>query len=299
MTKALPRISALLIACSWLSVSFVAAGAPCGRPDVDLTFPPNQAQNVPPNATFAAHYAAPALYNSEPVNVTDADGNAVAVTTSFDEADALLRVTPDQALASGQLQIEWPKLRGVGSGGLGRGSTVSISVGSVADASPPSFAGLSDIDWNLSRERDPCLDKLEDRFVFTLKVGAASDDLDTSLLSLLIFATRDPTTHTEPIQLAVRAFPESSSVEVRRPATKGGDTCFAAIAQDLLGNLSGGGEHEVCIKTRKPPFFEGCALAPTAPGALTAASGAAFVLGLLGLLFLRRGRIAGRPFRAV
>lgn len=296
MIKALPRVAALFIAGCWLSWSPGASAAPCGRPDVDLTFPPDRAQNVPTNAAFAAHYAAPALYSDEPVVVTDADGNAVAVTTAFDEADALLRATPDQPLASGQLQIEWPKLRGVGSGGLGRGSTVNVSVGAAADAAPPTFAGLTDVDWDLSRERDPCLDKLEDRFVFTLKVGAASDDFDTSLLSLLIFATRDPTTHTEPIQLAVRAFPESGSVEVRRPATKAGDTCFAALAQDLLGNLSGGGERVVCIKTRKPPFFEGCALAT--PGAPTAASGPAFVLGLLGLWLLRRGLIAGRPFRA-
>src|SRR6185369_17407242 len=101
---------------------------------------------------------------------------------------------------------------------------------------------------------DPCLDKLDDRFVFKLKVGAATDDLGTDLLSLVLFQTVDPTApeQTQPTQLAVRALPTEGSVEVRRPATKAGQTCFAAVAQDLLGKVSGGGEREVCIKTKKP-----------------------------------------------
>jgi hypothetical protein len=302
MSLTLPRAAALAAACSWVLCSRVAAAAPCGRPDVDLTFPPNQAQNVPTNAVFAAHYAAPALYNDEPVDVTDAGGNAVPVTLVFDEADALLRATPDQPLVTGQLSVVWPALRGVGaSSGTGRGSTTTVSIGGTEDAAPPTFTGLTGIDWDLARDRDPCLDKLEDRFVFKLKVGAATDDMGTDLLSLVVFETVDPTLpeQTQPTQVAVRALPDEGSVEVRRPATKAGQTCFAAVVQDLLGHVSGGGEREVCINPKKPPFFEGCTLAPSGAGAPGAPGGSASLLALLGLLF-RRGRSARKhPTRAV
>jgi len=302
MKNGLSRVAALATICYGVALAGGVAAAPCGRPDVDLTFPPNQAENVPTNAVLSAHYAAPALYNDEPVDVTDADGNAVAVTATFDAADSTLRATPSQELVSGHLQIVWPALRGVsGSGGVGRGSMTSVLVGSAADEAPPSFSGLTGIDWDLSRERDPCLDKLEDRFVFKLQVGAAADDLATDLLSLTIFQTRDPSApeQTGPSELGVRALPADSSIEVRRPTTQAGDTCFAAVVQDLVGNVSGGGEREVCIKTKKPPFFAGCAVGSAALGAGPTPSGSVFSLWLLGLVFLRRGRLGRQPLRAV
>jgi hypothetical protein len=283
----------------FFSVAVVEA-APCGRPDVDLTFPPNNATSVPNNALFAAHYASPALYNDEAVTLTDAAGNDVAVTVTYDDAESTLHAAPDQTLGDGSHRIDWPGLRGVSGGGLGRGRTTNFFVQSTTDAAPPTFAGLIDIDWDLARDRDPCLDRLDDRFVFRLKVGAASDDVGAELLALQIFETRDPLTpdQTGPTKVGVRGWPADGSVEVRRPAGKAGQTCFAAVVQDLLGNVSGGGEREVCIKTQKPPFFDGCSLSPrgVTPGA--SASKLWFLLALIGLRRRGRGQSAkARPTR--
>jgi hypothetical protein len=196
--------------------------------------------------------------------------------------------------------IVWPGLRGVSSsGGLGRGKSVRFTVQSGADLGPPSFPGLVGIEWDLARDRDPCLDRLEDRFIFKLKVGEAVEDTDNSLLALLVFETRDPAAPkgSEPSRVGVKAWPENGVVEVRRPANEAGQTCFAAVAQDLIGSVSGGGDKEVCVKTKKPPFFEGCALA--SPGKPTAASGFGYGLLLLGLAWLTRGRTAhARSVRA-
>jgi hypothetical protein len=243
-----------------------ALAAPCGRPDVDLTFPPNDAVAVPSNAQLSAHYASPALYDDEAVSLTDPDGNEAAISVNYDDAESMLRATPEQPLAPGFHQLVWPGLRGVSSGGVGRGSTVSFFAQETSDATGPRFAGLSQIDWDLARDRDPCLDRLEDRFVFDLELGDASDDAGTELLQILVFETVDPASpaQTGPSKVALRAFPQEGRLEVRRPARKAGRTCFAAVVQDLAGNVSGGGEVEVCTQTKRPPFFDGCALSPRA-----------------------------------
>jgi hypothetical protein len=255
-----------------------------------LAFPPDGATGVTSNAILAAHYGSPALYADETVSLVDPAGNSVAVTLAYDDADSMLRATPDGPLSNGHFQLVWPALRGVGGGGVGRGKSVGFSVGGALDATPPVFAGLSDITWDLARDRDPCLDRLEDRFVFTLKVGEASDDSGLELLSLLVFETRDPSAphQTEPSRVGIRAWPAHGAIEVRRPAKKAGETCFAAVTQDLVGSVSGSGEREVCVKTQKPPFFDGCAVAALgtkAPGG----AGDHWLL-LIGLAWLRRGR---------
>lgn len=293
MRSNLARVSALLAGLGLVSWSGLTAAAPCGRPDVDVTFPPNDAAGVPINAAFAAHYAAPAAYANEPVDMTDAAGNAVALTTSFDEIDSMLRATPDQLLSAGTYDIVWPGLRGVNGGaGVGRGSTTSLSVTGTTDVAAPIFAGLTDIKWDLARERDPCLDRLDDRFVFQLAVGHGSDDAPVEFLALQVFETKDPISpdDTAPGQVGLRAWPKDGMIEVKRPATQAGQTCFAAIALDLRGLVSGGGEREVCVKTKKPPFFDGCAIA--APGPARPTPIAAWAVALVGLGLLRRGRSA-------
>jgi hypothetical protein len=289
MSTLTSRAAALagLMAFSWLAS---ARAAPCGRPDIDATFPPDQAENVPPNASLSAHYASPAMYDDEPVSLIDDADAPVSALVTYDDADSMLRVAPEQPLAPGGYRIEWPGLRGVSNSGVGRGRTTSFAVTSEAnDAAPPVFAGLADISWDLSRERDPCLDRLDDRFVFTLEVGRGADDAGVELLSLLAFQTLDPLSpvRAAPSRVGVYPWPSDGVLEVRRPATESGKTCFAAVAQDLVGNVSGGGEREVCVKTKKPPFFEGCTIA-TAPGRPQPAPS----LGLLlaGLAWLRRGR---------
>lgn len=283
-----PALAGLMVF-SWLTS---AHAAPCGRPDVDATFPSNDATGVPANAQLAAHYASPAIYANEPASLRDPSGSEVGVTVTYDEADSMLRVVPEQALTEGRHQLEWPGLRGVnGSSGVGRGSKVAFTVQSALDAASPVFAGLSGVDWDLARDRDPCLDRLDDRFVFELRVGQASDDSGAALLSLLAFQTLDPISpeRTEPSRVGVYPWPRDGVLEVRRPATHGGKTCFAAVAQDLVGSVSGGGEREVCVTTKRPPFFEGCAVAPVLGGPGPAA---ALSMGLLlcGLVLLWRGK---------
>ena len=301
MTAFSRRLPALFAGAALASLCGLARAAPCGRPDIDLTFPPDDAAGVPANALLAAHYAAPAIYDGELVSMTDTAGNAVAVSVSYDDADSMLDATPDQALDAGKYDIVWPGLRGVsGSGGVGRGSTTSLTVTATTDVTAPVFAGLTDIEWDLSRDRDPCLDKLDDRFVFQLDVGQGSDDAPVEFLALRVFQTKDPLSPEQsgPSNAGLRAWPKDGRVEVRRPATKAGQTCFAAIAQDLLGRVSGGGEREVCVKTKRPPFFDGCAVALPGSGAPVGGPRWGFVL--LGLALLRRGRSAdARQPRAV
>lgn len=279
------RAIAMGTACGVLLVAAGASAAPCGRPDVDATFPPQGSMSVPSNASLFAHYASPALYDDEPVALRDPNGAEVPLRVSFDEALSLLKATPERTLEEGPHHLEWPGLRGVGSGGVGRGAGVDFSVSAGADESPPQFEGLSGVDWDLSRERDPCLDKLEDRFVFRLQAGPADDDAGVELLTLLVFQTRDPTApeRTEPIQVALQPFPRGAAVEVRRPATESGATCFAAVARDLLGGVSGGGDREVCVTTASPPFFEGCSVSPRGRSPYA-------VLVCIALLLLRRGK---------
>jgi hypothetical protein len=279
--------AALLLPCA-------AFAAPCGRPDVDATFPPDNAESVPSNAILSAHYSAPALYDDEPVVLTDGAGNDIAVTTSFDKADTVVRAQPDAPLADGSYTAEWPTLRGVSGGGVGLGKKLKFTVQGVTDMAPPTFAGLTGIDWDLSRDKDPCTDRLEDRFVFKLKLGAAADDAGAQLLAVTLFETKDPLApeQTGPSKVALRPWPTDGRVELRRPANKAGDTCFAAITQDLVGSVSGGGEREVCVKTQKPPFFDGCSVLardPSSPG-----SALFILLAALGSRLRGRGRRAGR-----
>lgn len=252
-------LAASLVATLWASA---ALAAPCGRPDVDVTFPPNGATDVPQNARLSAHYAAPALYLDEGVELFDQQGESVAVESSFDEAESVLRAIPLAPLDAGHYELAFPGLRGVGSGGVGLGKRVRFFVQNTRDAAPPRFAGLGALDWDLARDRDPCVDSLEDRFVFTLGLGEASDDAATELLAVLVFETRDPSRagQLDPVQIALRGMPVSRELEVRRAAESAGKTCFAAVLQDLAGNLSDGADKQVCVATKQPPFFEGCAL---------------------------------------
>ena len=285
---------ALLAAFAWLDGVSSAAAAPCGRPDVDFTFPPNDATSVPPNALLSAHYSSPASYDDEQVSLVDASGSELGVSVAYDAADSMLRVTPTVPLDAGYHELLWPGLRSLTGAGVGRGKTTSFFVQTAADQAPPTFQGLTGIDWDLSRDRDPCLDKLNDRFKFELSLGAASDDSGVELLAVQIFETRAPASDSdEPTRVALRAFPEQGKLEVRRPADESGKTCFAAVVQDLLGNVSGGGEKEVCIKTKKPPFFDGCSVA-SAAGTSSSRAGLLWLLASLSLL--RRGaRGAPRP----
>jgi len=276
--------------------------APCARPDVDVTFPPSDASDVPPNARMSAHYAAPALYDDELAVLVDDASREVPAVTTFDEADSLMRLEPLAPLSRGTYELTWPGLRGV-TGGVGLGRIVRFSVRSQADTSPPTFEGLVGIDWDLSRDRDPCLDKLQDRFVFKLRPGHAADDAPLELLAMQVFQTRDPDSAGDddaaPARVALRPFPTDGHVEVRRPAKTAGRTCFGAIAVDLSGRVSGGGEREVCVDTKEPPFFDGCAIALGSPHRQSARWLSLAGLGIFAarLMTRRRGARAHEPSR--
>ena len=122
------RASTVLPALLLLGTAFHATAAPCGRPDVDATFPPNNASSVPPNALLSAHYASPALYDDEVVSLIDASGTELDVSVAYDEADAMLRATPAAPLEPGYHELIWPGLRSLTGAGVGRGRTTGFFV---------------------------------------------------------------------------------------------------------------------------------------------------------------------------
>jgi MYXO-CTERM domain-containing protein len=270
-----------------------AAGAaraePCGRPDIDATFPPQGASGVPQNAMLAAHYSAPADYDEEPVTLTQGETTDVPVDVSYDNGESMLRAVPRAPLAPGGYRIVWPALRGVATS-VGLGATRSFNVGTAVDTAPPHFDGLRKATWDFSREDDPCTDSQEDRYGFELSLGDYGDDLPSSLLSVVVFETRSPKhpAGTPPIELAVVPLPSGGVVSVERPSKYAGTVCFAAVLRDLALYTSGGGDEEACVETVEPPFFEGCSFA--ARGG-SAPAPVALVLGvLLGLRARRRRR---------
>ena len=283
MRVPLHRVAAAGLFAALMLASLASRAAPCGRPDVDDTFPPHDSDNVPQNADLAAHYAAPADYDDEPVTLVGPNGD-VLVDVIYDEAESMLRALPSSDLVPGPHVVTWPGLRGVATN-RGLGLTVEFKVGNARDEQMPTFSGLTSIAWDLSREQDECTDSVEDRFWFDLGVGSASDDSDPSLLAVVVFQTRTANgKKSAPEQVAVRSMPKNRKLRVERPAMGEGKVCFAAVTRDLVHNVSGGGDKEVCVETREPPFFDGCSLAVR-----TRTSGAhAFSLALLAMLVARR-----------
>jgi hypothetical protein len=269
-------------------VPLTSRAAPCGRPDVDDTYPPNGSDDVPQNADLAAHYAAPADYVDEEVTLVGPNGD-VLVDLVYDEAESMLRALPIADLVPGPHVVTWPGLRGVATN-RGLGLTVEFKVGNARDEQMPTFSGLRSIDWDLSRELDECTDAVEDRFFFDLGVGSAGDDSDPSLLAVVVFQTRTATgKKSAPEQVAVRPMPQNRRIRVERPAMGEGKVCFAAVTRDLVHNVSGGGDQEVCVETTEPPFFDGCSL-----GSRTRTGGVHVFLLALSLSFIARRRGARR-----
>jgi hypothetical protein len=248
------------LALALLLGSRVAAAAPCGVPDVDATYPANGAVDVPSNAILSAHYSAPPDYAGELASLTRS-GVTQSIGVTFDEAEALLRAVPVVPLAPGDYSATFPALRGTSSG-TGRGRVVSFTVSGSVDGMPPTFEGLAKVSWDLSREEDPCTDTAEDRYIFDLELGQASDDSDPSLLAVLVFETERPSAGATapPLAVGIHPFPRDGKLRVVRPSRKAGKTCFAAVTRDLAGFVSGGGSEEACVETIEPPWFEGCSI---------------------------------------
>lgn len=293
--KGRPRFALAACASAAVLVALPARSEPCGVPDVDATYPPDGAAGVPPNARLSAHYSSPADYAGEPVTLTASTHGEQALDVTYDEAEGLLRAVPFAALPVDSYRLAWPSLRGASSGS-GRSKEIGFTVGGPDDVSPPAFAGLLSLSWDLSRDTDPCTDELEDRYLFDFELGQAEDDVSTNLLSVVLFETEDPQygASSTPKQLGIYPFPANAKLHVARSASHAGKTCFAAVTRDLADHVSGGGNVEVCQETIESPWFEGCSVSRRAP-----ASSAPFVL--LGLAVfgrrLRRGARAGAAAR--
>src|SRR5262249_40498477 len=151
-------------------------------------FPADGATGVPTNATLMAKYAATAEYQGEDVTLDHGGNGASKVPATFDDTEGELRITPPDPLVPGDTYtVSWPALRGIGTATLGSGAKVSFTVGQNADTAPPSFDGLVAASWDVDRRRDDCTDTVEQRFVFDLTPGKASDDSAREGLALVVF----------------------------------------------------------------------------------------------------------------
>jgi hypothetical protein len=244
------------------------AASTCGRPDLIDTVPPDGATNVPPNASLFAHYDSTAEYLGEDVVLTPPGGGEEVVKVAFDPAQGLLTWAPSQALAPGDYTLRWPALRGLNAASAGRGATVKFTVGAQPDVAAPVFEGLTKVTWDLERRKNSCTDSLENRMVFDLELAPADDDGGSDGLTLVVFQTAGGSVDGGSVPVLSRAMPAAGKpAQVKLTVAEAtGHVCFAALARDLTGQTSNGGSQEVCVETTAPPFFRGCAAAPTGGG---------------------------------
>jgi hypothetical protein len=262
------RIFALCGGAAVLGASPAARADSCVKPDLIETIPPDDATDVPSNASLFARYQTNAQYVNEPVTmdqvhagVTVAQG--VAVPATFDATEGLLQVTPPAPLTPGDSYVvHWPSLRGIDTATLGASSDLHFTAGSTVDTSPPTFAGLSSVSWDVSRDSDSCDGQVEERYVFHLGLGAAADDGGRDGLTLVVFETTGPDVDSSaPLPVLVQRIPaEGDGVTISRTDLVG-HVCFAAIVKDLTSKVSTSGD-PVCVDTVAPPFFYGCTTTP-------------------------------------
>jgi hypothetical protein len=265
------RRSHLSIAATIVAVT--TAGEPahaqrCDRPDLLDTIPADGATDVPLNAQLLARYDSRAEYLDEPVLFGKAGTELDELGAVFDENEGLVELIPPVPLEPGErYQIEWPQLRGVNTASLGRGAKVEFTAGDAEDVEPPRFEGAAGVTWEVDHQRDDCTDLTNERLRFHVDLAPATDDGGRELLTLILFQTKGPdideTAAATPIQ--VRAMPEGNRTDVRLGVDEAvGEVCFAAIVRDSAGFVSSSGSQEVCTKTRRPPFFQGCGVAQVA-----------------------------------
>lgn len=254
----------------------VADAQTCERPDFLEAIPPDGATDVPPNARLFARYRTSAEYRDEDIELAHVGGETTLLGGEYSPSEGLLSVTPE-LLAGGEYRVKWPELRG-------RGGEATFTVGDRLDTDAPRFTGILDVTWDVQRRRDSCTDSVEDRYVFDLGLGAATDDGGTDLLRLVVFQTDGPGIGgAKPV--LTQAFPEDDRVRVTLGVREGtGRICFAAVVLDALDRASASGDRQTCVDTVAPPFFYGCRLASgkraPPPGVL--------LLGLLALCAARR-----------
>jgi hypothetical protein len=262
---------------SVLVTAFPARADSCVKPDLIDTFPPNDAKSVPTNATLTAHYNPIAQFiestgpDSDVVKLAHGSATAEEMPNpEFDAAEGLLSIKPPDGLIAGDdYTVIWPALRGVGTASKGNGATVTFHVGGGPDTEAPTFDGLVDISWDVSREHDECTGNFEDRFAFDVVPGKAHDDFGTDNLQLVVQQSHggDADKKGAPQQVLISPLPAAgNSVRVSTSIDAAeGHVCFTALVRDLIDNHSDSTSHEVCVHATAPPFFYGCSLSRPAP----------------------------------
>jgi hypothetical protein len=283
--------AACAVAAVWGAAARPARAADsCGKPDLVDMVPPDGATGVPLNATLGAHYQASADYLGEDVVLVRPGGEEQALTGTFDATEGLLSVTPTEPLlAGGAYTVRWPALRGLNAAAPGLGGEASFTAGAADDTEAPTFDGVTAISWDFERAQNDCLDALEERFVFDLRLGAADDDGGRDALTLIVFQTAGPQIAGKPVAVSTRAIPAAGdAARVKLPPGQAvGHVCFAALVRDTTGKVSASGDVESCVQTPAPPFFQGCSVAGAGGGATTALGALASVA--LAALMARRG----------
>jgi MYXO-CTERM domain-containing protein len=270
-------VAVLALAAAVVATPGEARANSCGKPDLVDMVPPDGATGVPLNARLGAHYATAAEYQSEEIVLVHPDGSEQVMRAcsppmatncaTWDPTEQLLQVTlTDPLTPQSAYEIQWPALRAINAAAPGVGNHARFTTGSTNDTAPPTFAGVTGLDWDLERTKDACTDDLVERYVFDLQLGEASDDGGAEGLSLLLFQTKGPRLSQQmPVPLPARAWPQGSAaghVQVRLVTELGvGDVCFAGVVRDTTGALSAGGDVEACVRTTAPPFFRGCSVA--------------------------------------
>jgi hypothetical protein len=170
-------------------------------------------------------------------------------------------------------------------------ATVHVTVGALSDVTPPDFAGVTRVTWDLERQTNDCTNALEDRFVFTLSLAPATDDGGLAGLTLVVFQSSGSGVDGGSVPVLTTPMPTGGApVTVALSVGEAtGHVCFAAIARDLTGKISSSGSQTVCVDTTAPPFFRGCAIAPGGRGGDTAP----IVVALLMVVAGRRRRAPG------
>ena len=299
--KRLPPVSAFLcVLVALLAPASPARATTCGRPDLLDAVPPDGTTGVPPNASLFAHYDASAEYANEDVVLTPDGGVDEVVKVTWDATQGLLEFAPDAPFPPGKYTLVWPTLRGLNTAAPGLGATVHFTVGAVDDVAPPEFDGLAGVTWDLERRNNDCTGSLENRLVFTLALAQADDDGGRDGLTLVVFQSSGSGVEVDAgsVPVLTMAMPAAGKpAVVKLPVSDAtGHVCFAALARDLTGKISGGGSHTVCVETTAPPFFRGCAVA--AGGASRGAGGAAGTLAFASLLLVGARRRRARRGRA-
>ena len=250
---------------SWLGASGAlfcwsqaATAEPCNRPDLLAAMPPSDAENVPTNVALQAFYATSAEYLGEEILLTRIGAETRSLEGTFVASEGHLSVTPPELLAGETYEISWPSLRGIATASKGDGATFRFVVGDDEDTEAPAFSGLAEVDWRWQHERDECSEATDDRYIFELGLGPASDDGGRDSLTLLVFQTTGPDIDV-PVPVYTGRLPDvDERVEITRTVGEAvGELCFSAIVRDLTGKVSAAGTEDVCVSTRPPPFFEG------------------------------------------